>query len=332
MPRPRSTSRCWAPTATWCWPPPRPTWSTASGRPTSRPPGPRPPAAWVFLDCNLERAVLADAIRRAAAGDVRLAVDAVSAPKAARLPADLRGVSVLFCNGMEARAWAAPAPAGHGRRGGTATTSGWPRPWSPPVPRRWCSAAGWRAASSPARSGTQRVPAAAADAVDMTGAGDALVAGTLAGLARGERLADAVRLGSVLAALTVETEESVRADLTADLLAAEAGRRPWLVPEPPAPATDGRNPCRSRPRWPPRCARGDRWWRWSPRSSPTACPSRTTWRRRWRSRTRCAGTARCRPRSRWSTAGPGSAWTARAWSGWPGAPACSRRPGATSGR
>jgi len=61
-------------------------------------------AAWVLLDCNLPEPVLGRAVARARADGVRLAVDVVSVPKVVRLPADLAGISVLFCNAHEARA------------------------------------------------------------------------------------------------------------------------------------------------------------------------------------------------------------------------------------
>lgn len=52
----------------------------------------------------------------------------------------------------------------------------------------------------------------------MTGAGDALIAGTIHRLIAGDPLAAAVRAGTVLAALTIETDHSVRPDLSAALL------------------------------------------------------------------------------------------------------------------
>jgi pseudouridine kinase len=51
--------------------------------------------------------------------------------------------------------------------------------------------------------------------VDVTGAGDALIAGTLFGLLAGERLADAVRTGTLVARLTIESAATVSRDLSA---------------------------------------------------------------------------------------------------------------------
>jgi sugar/nucleoside kinase (ribokinase family) len=52
----------------------------------------------------------------------------------------------------------------------------------------------------------------------VTGAGDSLVAGTLFGLSQGRSLSEAVGLGLHLAKLTVETDGSVRQDLSPALL------------------------------------------------------------------------------------------------------------------
>ena len=49
--------------------------------------------------------------------------------------------------------------------------------------------------------------------VDVTGGGDALVAGTASALTRGETLAAAVRHGTRPAALTVAVQGAVRPDL-----------------------------------------------------------------------------------------------------------------------
>jgi sugar/nucleoside kinase (ribokinase family) len=53
---------------------------------------------------------------------------------------------------------------------------------------------------------------------NVNGAGDALAAGTIYGLARGESLFSAIRFGLASAALSLESEETVRGDLSVDLL------------------------------------------------------------------------------------------------------------------
>ncbi len=56
--------------------------------------------------------------------------------------------------------------------------------------------------------------------VDVTGAGDALTAGFLHALLQGASVADAAAYGHRVSALTLMTSDSVRADLSADLVAA----------------------------------------------------------------------------------------------------------------
>jgi pseudouridine kinase len=175
---------------------------------------------WLVLDTNLRAGVLAHALRRARADGVPVAVDAVSAPKVVRLPADLRGISVLFCNRAEALSWLALHT-----RGQVAEVGG-----DDGTLARRLHAAGaahvvlTRGADGglvAGEAGVTEVPSVPCDPVDVTGAGDAVVAGTLAGLLRGEDLPAAARRGMALASLTVASTESVRTDLSTRLLERE---------------------------------------------------------------------------------------------------------------
>ena len=181
-----------------------------------------PPSGWVFADTNIGPDVLRHVLdrARAAGGGVRVAVDAVSVPKAGRLPPRLDGVDLLFCNADEARALLARADA---RQDDPAELAG------------ALVAAG--AAAVVLTRGAQgavlaqgghvlAVPAVPAHVVDVTGAGDALVAGTLAGLATGLPPAAAVGRGTLVAALTVAARRTVREDLAAALAAAAADPDP----------------------------------------------------------------------------------------------------------
>ena len=64
-----------------------------------------------------------------------------------------------------------------------------------------------------------------AQVTDATGAGDALIAATLMAMLSGRSLSDAVRLGTAVAALTVESQASVRPDLSSELLEATLSLR-----------------------------------------------------------------------------------------------------------
>jgi pseudouridine kinase len=169
-------------------------------------------AAWTFADCNLPASALAALIEVSRTGGRRLAVDAVSIAKAARLPRDLHGVELLFVNGDEARALLGEGDAdadgdiaqGLRARGAAAVVL----------------TRGARGALVATAAGIADVPAPPAAPVDVTGAGDALIAGTLFGLLRGETLAEAVRTGTFVALLTIESRSTVAPALSAAAVAA----------------------------------------------------------------------------------------------------------------
>ncbi len=153
-------------------------------------------AAWLFIDCNLPQATIAACVARSRSSPRRLAVDAVSVAKAQRLPSDLTGVDLLFLN--EAEALACGGRDAIARRGVAEIVI----------------SCGPRGVLVEHRT----IPAPDAKLVDVTGAGDALVAGTLYGLLAGEPFEASVSLGMRLAALAVETTASVRQDLTPAML------------------------------------------------------------------------------------------------------------------
>lgn len=167
---------------------------------------------WIFADCNCPAGVLVR-LARLARGEGRLAVDAVSVAKAERLPARLDGIDLLFLNLDEAAAILdadrrnlAPATAVRGlhERGAAAVVL--------TLGRDGALAGG-------EHGGVHHIPAMAADVVDVTGAGDALIAGCLAGLLRGRPLPEAVRLGAAAAAHTLRWRGGTAPDLSYDLIA-----------------------------------------------------------------------------------------------------------------
>jgi pseudouridine kinase len=175
-------------------------------------------ADWIFADCNLPACVLHPLIARCHRSGRRLAVDAVSAPKAMRLPRDLSGIDLLFLNDDEASAWlghvadrtsgpadSAAAVLEHGARSVVVTL-------------------GRRGLFIASGNSTSALPAVPAEPVDVTGAGDALIAGILSRLVMGEPLEAAARVGLLFAALTVEVEGSARSDLSPALLESERRR------------------------------------------------------------------------------------------------------------
>jgi pseudouridine kinase len=161
--------------------------------------------AW-FVDANLPSAALEALFARPSPG--LIAVDCVSVAKVGRLEPWLGHIDVLFANGDELAALTghpvrAPldvATAAHVLRDMGATSIIIAR-----------GAEGCFALNSEHEA---FFAALSAKVVDVTGAGDALVAGTLYGLTDGRTLDDAVRLGIACATLTVESEKTVPPDLT----------------------------------------------------------------------------------------------------------------------
>lgn len=158
------------------------------------------PCGWIFADCNLPAECLR-LLAAPAAARPKLAVDAVSASKVARLPSS--GVDLLLLNMQEAAALSgeAMAPAAAAR---ALQARGFPRLVMT------LGAAGALIADGQA---LRLMPAAPADVRDATGAGDALIAATLWRLIAGDDLATAAAVGMRAAALTLASFDSVRADL-----------------------------------------------------------------------------------------------------------------------
>jgi pseudouridine kinase len=188
---------------------------------------PPPPAegdrpGLVVLDCNPPAPVLEHALRRVRdrPGSARLAVVAVSAPKVTRLPADLAGVDLLFCTRDEAQAWLAARATAPGSDG--MDDAGLAAALRRSGARSVVLTRGATGALALDDDGLVEVPASEVPVVDVTGGGDALVAGTVSALAAGHPLGSAVRHGVALAELTIGVEGAVRPDL--------AERAPALAP------------------------------------------------------------------------------------------------------
>jgi pseudouridine kinase len=177
-------------------------------------------ASWVFADCNLPGDLIAALAARRPTARFRLAIDTVSTHKAERLPRDLSGIDLLFLNHDEALAYFA-----HTRRR---------RPATPEAAARALCDAGARSvvltrgAEGVLLASDGRIthrPAIAAEPVDVTGAGDAMIAVTLYRLLSGASLHDAAGSGLVMAAMTTESEATVLPNLSPQLVAETCRRR-----------------------------------------------------------------------------------------------------------
>jgi pseudouridine kinase len=137
-------------------------------------------ADWVFADCNLPRETLAALIEHKRQGRFRLAVDAVSTPKAQKLRGQLDGIDLLFLNHDEADAIS-----------GIAATDRQPMEKAAAALLNagvdavilTGGGSGYVVASV---AGVETMKPVPANPVDITGAGDAMIAGTLYRLLSGE--------------------------------------------------------------------------------------------------------------------------------------------------
>jgi pseudouridine kinase len=159
-----------------------------------------------FIDANLPQ----ETIEWLASFDVDLAADATSVAKSRRLGTVLNRISVIFLNiaqaasitgmdGFDGAVAAACAMRAVGSPAGIVTNGG-------------SGIAVW------ADSEIQPLCAFPAVVRNVTGAGDALIAGTLFGLTGIEGIMRSAQLGLAAAAITVESEATVAPHLTSQLL------------------------------------------------------------------------------------------------------------------
>lgn len=163
--------------------------------------------SWIFADCNLPAEVLQkllDARRN------KLVLNGVSIEKVARLPQELSGAELVFFNEVEARAYI------------KAPELDEPLELAREVYRHGASAVvvscGAKGVSVASVGMLTLHPATEVQIVDVTGAGDALVAGTLLGRIEGKSLGESVAIGTRLAALTLGTASSVHPRLSRAML------------------------------------------------------------------------------------------------------------------
>jgi len=158
---------------------------------------------WVIIDCNLPAASIAFILEMKSRCHFQLAIETVSISKAKRLPDDLSMVDILFTNPAEAQAILGQSMPIHdlsaglrarGARGAVITN-------------------GAHGHLVDVGEDIFDSPALAQNVVNVSGAGDALVAGFISALRAGESLRSASCMGAAAAALTVETEQDVSDDI-----------------------------------------------------------------------------------------------------------------------
>lgn len=155
-------------------------------------------AGLVVLDGNLGRAALTTAWDLAAEAGVHVVIDPVSVPKAAAIADLLDGTRPLFAVTPNVDELAVLGDDADLVDRGVELV--WVR----------AGAAGSHLTTS---TGCTRLPSPPADVVDVTGAGDAMLAAFCHGVLRGDDVVTAARLGHRAAALTVASADTVRPDL-----------------------------------------------------------------------------------------------------------------------
>ena len=176
-------------------------------------------ATWVFCDCNLPSETLSALIAKRRGARFKLAVDAVSTPKAARLPKDLTGIDLLFMNIDEANSIL-------NRSGGETIDDASEAALALQATgaREVVVTMGGRGIAVAGAEGIRTFPAVLARPVDITGAGDAMIAGTLNRILSGEDIYGAARTGALLGTLTTESPASVHTELSERFLQANMHR------------------------------------------------------------------------------------------------------------
>jgi len=170
-------------------------------------PGLREHDYW-FVDTNIPAVSVAWLL--SVAGEIPVAVDAVSVERARGLRPLLPRIPVLFANMMQAAAIVGVERFVHPRHAANPLRELGAR--SGIVTGGSLGIAVWWG------DDLKAFPALEAQPRDVTGAGDALVAGTLFGLSQWNMLPDAAQFGLAAAAITVESEHTRAPELSAELL------------------------------------------------------------------------------------------------------------------
>ncbi len=168
-------------------------------------------ASLVFADANMPAESLKHLVEQCHDDEKYLFVDAVSVAKAERLPAELFGIDTLFCNIEEAHAIVG---AGQGKDDAEATVT---------------ALAGLGARTTVVTAGAdglwcaidddcEYLRAVPTDVVDVSGAGDALIAGTLLGRLAGHDPVKSCQMGLKAASMTVGSVGRHCPDLSADAI------------------------------------------------------------------------------------------------------------------
>ncbi|MFL6061499.1 MAG: carbohydrate kinase family protein [Marmoricola sp.] len=164
-------------------------------------------ASWLVLDGNLRADTLAHGLRLAAAAGVPVALDPVGVAKAARLES-IAGVHTFTPNAAEVGAWS----------GTEDLQAAVAQAHAVGVQVVWLRDGARGSTLHLADRPEERVVLPPAEVVDVTGAGDAMLAAYVHRLVGGASVSDAAWFGAAAAWLTVGSPSAVRSDLTERLV------------------------------------------------------------------------------------------------------------------
>jgi pseudouridine kinase len=168
-----------------------------------------PPTGIVFADCNLPAETITMLCERARLQQYLLAIDGVSPAKIKRLPKKLGDIGVLFTNAAQVTELTRQS-SGH---------KGVERMLKRGI-RNMVATMGRHGLILAEDAKITVMDAPNVPIVSVSGAGDAVAAGTLFGLSRGQMMVDSVMCGVALAALVLQSVHTVPPQLSLDVLAA----------------------------------------------------------------------------------------------------------------
>jgi pseudouridine kinase len=171
-------------------------------------------ARLIAADCNLPMPALAWLVKLAAAAGVPIALETVSVPKVKRLRGILQRRAPIFALFSNRAEIAAITGKDANSRQGLASAARWLHDHGVQHVAINLGIRGMYVSAAQGKRGAV-VASRRAKILDVTGAGDGAVAGTLFGLLRGFDLPRAADCGQAAAALTVASERSVSPKITA---------------------------------------------------------------------------------------------------------------------
>ena len=181
-------------------------------------------ATLVFAETNLPAETLSYLITGCREHELTLVLDAVSVSKAKRLPLNLNGVEMLFCNADEARAMLGDdiaRDANGGRNPGPDDLENMAQALRQRGARSAVVTGGTAGICFAGDGECTLLPASPASIRDVSGAGDALIAGTVYGRLMDYDAVTSLTLGLNAAAMTLASDESNSPELSVEAITAQ---------------------------------------------------------------------------------------------------------------